>query len=556
MMSAHFIDDHRVAIAMGYNLDRPSVRFDSNPIRIWNVVDKKIERTIECHSDWLTCMDMDLSRSRVLTGSRDRTVQLLDVDSGETIRKWGPVSSELKQVAFANKDRYVIALEANGWLHAWSTETAELVFKHEFKEPNIPELIAGFGQSNHVLLAWTTGEVEIFQVDKHFNAESVTQFSTNAEIRSLALSPDDAFLAIGLSSGNLALCDVSETDKTVGLAEPVIIPAHTLPIEAVEFSSDGNRLFSASTDTSIRVWDLSSRQQVMTLEGPTNSLCRLAISPDFNHILMTNRTILGQWRRYEDSSYDAAQLQSVDQRIKWHEAQFARAISNRRYGAALFHDDALSSLNKDHVSPHAQRAELFANLGRWSETARELAAIPVDQRLQDHWLQIALLGLYLDVPEQYQQACAALCKGLSEDTTPDQINNLTWPIAYSNNNGVDFAQIKPAVERMLGAGRTADRLNTAGAVLYRAGELEIAKSYLEESLSQRKDLMAAFDHLFLSMIARDQGIKEQAQFHWTIADRIIEKQRNLVRAERPPHPVFVWSIRLELEILAREAQPK
>ena len=95
------------------------------------------------------------------------------------------------------------------------------------------------------------------------------------DIGDLAVSPDGAFLAIGVSS-KVELLDVAkrETITTFTFLHSV----GTIP--TVAFSPDGTLLAAGSREGAIKVWNVTSEAEVATLEGHTDQVTSLDFSPD------------------------------------------------------------------------------------------------------------------------------------------------------------------------------------------------------------------------------------------------------------------------------------
>ena len=62
--------------------------------------------------------------------------------------------------------------------------------------------------------------------------------------------------------------------------ELIIQTGHTLGVTAVAFSPDNRLLASGSIDNTVKLWDVSARQEVRTLDGPVSRIGAVAFSPN------------------------------------------------------------------------------------------------------------------------------------------------------------------------------------------------------------------------------------------------------------------------------------
>jgi WD40 repeat protein len=72
------------------------------------------------------------------------------------------------------------------------------------------------------------------------------------------------------------------------LPGPVGLPGHTGAITAVAISSDGAVAASGSEDRTIRLWSLTHRRELATLEGHSGLVTALAFSPDGSRLLSSS----------------------------------------------------------------------------------------------------------------------------------------------------------------------------------------------------------------------------------------------------------------------------
>lgn len=105
---------------------------------------------------------------------------------------------------------------------------------------------------------------------------ALTVFSAG---RCAAAHPQGELIACGASDGRIVFCDALNGSVTR------VIEAHTGPINAVVFGSDGAWVASASEDQSIIVTDTASGELVELLTAHTGSVQSLSLSADGSKLL-------------------------------------------------------------------------------------------------------------------------------------------------------------------------------------------------------------------------------------------------------------------------------
>ena len=129
------------------------------------------------------------------------------------------------------------------------------------------------------------------------STEQIPQLTTGSDLPGFRLP---TFL-LGSSTGQLAVGGEDGANRPLQLAsvwdpnDPhvtlSVLQDHSMWVSAVWFSSDPPRLFSASGDRTLKIWDRDADgwQQLFTLNGHTKAVTGMAVSPDGNVVASGGR---------------------------------------------------------------------------------------------------------------------------------------------------------------------------------------------------------------------------------------------------------------------------
>ena len=171
----------------------------------------------------------------------------------------------------------------------WDTETQTL--KHTIQGDNDTVWALAFSRDSKTLVVGST-TIRLWDV------ETGNQMSRLAghtrRIDAITFASDGKTLASGDVSGDIRLWNLAAggdqltlprlLGNITGEGKPIshnaVLTEHKRPIEALAFTADGKTLVSASRDTTIRLWDVDTRNPRLRIKGHTESINALGFLED------------------------------------------------------------------------------------------------------------------------------------------------------------------------------------------------------------------------------------------------------------------------------------
>ena len=195
-------------------------------VRVYRIADRQRIHEIP-HSGAVSAVAFHPKGLGLVSGSR--SVKLWDEETGKLLREFGSEETEILDLAFCPTGEFLAAALGGGGVRVWN-------------------------------------------------------FADGAEVGALPELPGGAF-ALGWKAAGEALA-IAAGDNTIHLWQPKdgrsqVLSGHERRVTSIVFKA-GARMFSASLDGTIRVWDmaLEAPEMLLALRDHANAVTSLAISPD------------------------------------------------------------------------------------------------------------------------------------------------------------------------------------------------------------------------------------------------------------------------------------
>ena len=121
--------------------------------------------------------------------------------------------------------------------------------------------------------SWVDGDFSLWNTKNERNVIATLEGHAD-DVYSVTFSPDGSTLASGSYDDTVKLWDVSTKQNIATLT------GHTYRVTSVTFSPDGSTLASGSYDGTVKLWDVATRQNIATLEGHRDWVYSVTFSPD------------------------------------------------------------------------------------------------------------------------------------------------------------------------------------------------------------------------------------------------------------------------------------
>ncbi|MFC1652113.1 protein kinase [Planctomycetota bacterium] len=261
-------------------------------LRIWDIEPKRKEIMLKGHADTFLCASFSPDGRRVVSGSDDESLKIWDSQSGEELMTLAGHKSWVFTVAYSPDGKKIISGSSDHSLKVWEAKTGrELITKLS----HAPVTVAAFSPNGRLFVSSdTTSSFPRHGILKIWNAETGEEVMTlqgheisnkqlahvsGDSIDCVAFSPDSNRIITGSQDQTLKLWNIDSGQELVTLK------GHRDSVWTVAFSPDGKRIVSGSGDNTLKIWDVGTGIELMTLVGHRDGIVSVSFSPDGKRIV-------------------------------------------------------------------------------------------------------------------------------------------------------------------------------------------------------------------------------------------------------------------------------
>ncbi len=288
-------------------------------IRLWDAATGQEEGKLEGHTAPITALVYSPGGNRILSGSADRSVKIWSLESNKVEMNLGNLATVVTSVAWSSDGTMVAAGGGDSKVQIWDAEKGKALASITAMGSPVSAM-AWFDTT----LAVATADGQILLVHSKTMETRRTLLGHQGPISTLAFSSAGRFLLSGGSDKSVRIWDVlsgteiralrgHEDWVTAAIFSPDGLRAysagvdrliklweigstdwqprygHTRAVQFVTTSPKGDLVASASDEAAIRIWQVATGNEIMTLPGHADGVIALAFSPEGDQLLSTGR---------------------------------------------------------------------------------------------------------------------------------------------------------------------------------------------------------------------------------------------------------------------------
>jgi WD40 repeat protein/serine/threonine protein kinase len=247
-----------------------------NTLKLWEMSTGQCLRTFLGHTAYVASVSLSADGRYALSGSWDNTIKLWSVSKGQCLRIFIGHTAYVASVSLSADGRYALSGSHDKTLKLWDVNTGQCMrtFKGHSEWVTSVSLSADgksalSGSADNTFKLW---DIKSGQCMRTFEGH-------RGAVNSMSLSADGSYVLSGSFDDTLKLWDVN-----TGQCMRTFV-GHRDEVNSVCLSADGKYALSGSRDKTLKLWEMSTGQCLRTFEGHRGGVNSVCLSADGKYAL-------------------------------------------------------------------------------------------------------------------------------------------------------------------------------------------------------------------------------------------------------------------------------
>jgi WD40 repeat protein len=264
------------------------------PLAVWDVETGKRQFELDGHRSLNSSIQFSHDGSRLVTAGWDKVVRVWDANTGAQLQAFKGHTGDLFCARFSPDDALIASGSRDNTLKVWNAAKSHLptTLNVRYEEKPLVTNSVAFSPDGRQLLSCgvDSADAMIWEVGNGKNQSKLTGLAGGA--MTVAYSSDGLLIAAGSQNGIIAVWEAASGKRKFAIeAFPCNLPPFTSTVEpysslppierrycvtSLAFSSDGSRLVAGSDDSTVKVYDTASGDELLCLDDRGADVCAVA----------------------------------------------------------------------------------------------------------------------------------------------------------------------------------------------------------------------------------------------------------------------------------------
>ena len=239
---------------------------------VWSLQTGSLIRQVQGHEKRISAIAFDPKGKYLASASYDNTIWLWEIASGKVAKKLHGHSWGVTCVTFSPDGQWLISGSRDETVRVWDVaneSTRQILENHKH---GVESLVVS-GSGDKILVGSRDCRLRLWDLN---SGELLQKYRQNTWVRAVAISPDGQLMAAGsgIDDTTIRIWDIPSKQLVNQLS------GHWSSLRTISFGEDNSSLVSAGYDYTVKSWDISSGEVIHELDQHSNWVYSVAISSD------------------------------------------------------------------------------------------------------------------------------------------------------------------------------------------------------------------------------------------------------------------------------------